>query len=265
MNNTDTKKPRGNRRRDAVVERDKVLAAEKTINENKTQAEIAADLGVSERTARRLASAGLREVMESQERPKLEDLFRNIVTGFTEVLEDIQETIVAYRTAKREIPSRVLMSKIAALAAVAKACGFGSDILLKDVNPASSGIQITITSDVREVPDYTEFKNDQQRQTRFALPEPKPALEAENRPSTLPQERQIEIPKGTGSPEAAPVEVIPPPRRLPKLIPISECKPDASELRARKQRELHNRNVRDNGGVVTLHEPTPETGIEDLR
>jgi hypothetical protein len=116
---------RGNRRPSVKVERDKLVAAEGVVA-GKTSTEIAAELGVAPSTVRRLASQGLREAMESGERPTVEKLFNLVVSSFTEVMEKLDETIAAYETSGKLVPTRTLMAKIYAAQAIAKTCGFDS-------------------------------------------------------------------------------------------------------------------------------------------
>jgi hypothetical protein len=116
---------RGNRRPAVKVQRDRLVAAEGVVA-GKTSVEIAAELGIAPSSARRLASQGLREAMESGDKLSVENLFNLVVTSFTEVLEDIDATIHAYKSAGKQVPTRVLTTKIAAGLAISKTCGFDS-------------------------------------------------------------------------------------------------------------------------------------------
>lgn len=113
----------GKRRSDVAVERDKFVATEKSVVENKSGAQIAEELGVSERQARRLASEGLRQIM-SVAKPDIEGLFRTIIDGFNEVLDQLEHSIKTYRDQGKVVPSRVLLSKVATLRELSRACGF---------------------------------------------------------------------------------------------------------------------------------------------
>jgi hypothetical protein len=116
---------RGNRRPSVKVERDKLVAAEGVVA-GKTSTEIAAELGIAPSTARRLASRGLREAMDSGEKPTVDKLFNLVVSSFTEVMEKLDEIIAAYETSGKLVPTRTLMAKIYAAQAIAKTCGFDS-------------------------------------------------------------------------------------------------------------------------------------------
>lgn len=118
-------KTRGDRRPDVEVERDRLVCAEGKVAKKKS-AEIARELGIAPSTVRRLASQGLREAMESGERPSVEKLFNLVVSSFTEVMEKLDETIAAYETSGKLVPTRTLMAKIYAAQAIAKTCGFDS-------------------------------------------------------------------------------------------------------------------------------------------
>jgi hypothetical protein len=122
-------KTRGDRRPSVKVERDKLVAAEGVVA-GKTSTEIARELGVSRSTAGRLASQGLREAMESGDKLNVERLFNLVVSSLTEVLEDIDATIAGYKAEGKQVPTRVLTTKIAAGLAIAKTCGFEKQTLV---------------------------------------------------------------------------------------------------------------------------------------
>jgi hypothetical protein len=103
---TKERKIRGNRRPAVKVERDKLVAAEMKF-QGKSDTEIAKELDLAPSTARRLASQGLREAINSGDKLSVENLFNLVVSSFVEVLEDIDTTINAYKSGETDPDSRL--------------------------------------------------------------------------------------------------------------------------------------------------------------
>jgi UPF0288 family protein (methanogenesis marker protein 3) len=178
---TETKKRKGGKRRaDALCEQDRVKLAEKIITEKKPVTEVAAELGLQPRTAQRLATQGLREVLGDPS-PKRAELFTTIATIFTEVLEELQRTVDFYKSAAKPVPTRVLQTKIQAAVGLARTCGFGTDQVFVDKSHAApTTINFTVVgrNGERRVVDVGEFSARRPVLELAAAPEPEPQSSA---------------------------------------------------------------------------------------
>jgi hypothetical protein len=139
---TPQKKPRGDRRPDVVVERDRFLLTEKVHGEGKTATEAGRELGINTRTARRLVSEGLRELIETNQAEFLE-LAKLINLAWVETLEEIDAKIQLQKEQVGMPSDRILMTKVALLTNLSKALGVG-DVKVPD---PSKTVTVIFTSD----------------------------------------------------------------------------------------------------------------------
>jgi hypothetical protein len=256
---TDQKRGRGKRRPTAVVERDQVTAAKRKLQDIPTE-KTADELKVSVRSVQRLASQGMRGVLDDPA-PKRAELFTTIASIFTEVLESLQEIHDHYKAAGKPVPTRVLQTKIQAAVGLARTCGFGTDKVFVDNNQlAPANISFTIVPRKEKI-DVLSPAPPQLNAAPHDLPTP---VDLPHQPREVSKvEPQVQV-----LPPVAPTSGVDPDGREwtrpwgPKFPKLYKAVPVPAETHRQRQVRLQ---MEENGGELILRGgPKRAEGLEDL-